>query len=227
MTSSSSSASPAMSVTSGAMLSSTVTVAVAVAVLPLWSSAVMVTVTSPTSLQSNVVMSMAEDVTEQLSVMAATSARAMVAAPEEFSSTVMSIGVMVGATSSNTVTVAEAVAVLPARSVTVKVTVLSPRSSQSNSVGSAEKATAMKSSLEPSFSSSASMETLPSSSRYTVRPSASAVGSVLWTMTFRKAKMLACPQPSRCLALNMTGPSLNGPVSNWAYPLSTSVWSMV
>ena len=216
-----------MSVTSGAMLSSTVTVAVAVAVLPLWSSAVMVTVTSPTSLQSNVVMSMAEDVTEQLSVMAATSARAMVAAPEESSSTVMSIGVMVGAISSNTVTVAVAVAVLPARSVTVKVTVLSPRSSQSNSVVSAEKSTAMKSSLEPSFKSSASMETLPSSSRYTVRPSASAVGSVLWTMTFRKAKMLACPQPSRCLALNMTGPSLNGPVSNWAYPLSTSVWSMV
>ena len=216
-----------MSVTSGAMLSSTVTVAVAVAVLPLWSSAVMVTMTSPTSPQSSDVMSMNVVSNVQLSVMEATSATDIVAAPVESSSTVMSNGMMEGASSSNTVTVAVAVAVLPARSVTVKVTVLSPRSSQSNSVGSAEKATAMKSSLEPSFSSSASMETLPSSSRYTVRPSASAVGSVLWTMTFRKAKMLACPQPSRCLALNMTGPSLNGPVSNWAYPLSTSVWSMV
>ena len=108
--------------------------AVAVALFPLWSIAVMVTVTSPTLLQSNESMSSDTEETLQLSVAEATSYGEMVAEPDASNSTVMSIVEIEGSMLSTTSTVAEEEWVLPAMSVTVRVTVLSPKSEQSKAV---------------------------------------------------------------------------------------------
>ena len=61
-----------------------------------------------------------------------TSAATIVAEPSSSSSTVISLTITVGAMLSTTVTIAIALALLPLTSVTVKVTVFSPRFAQSN-----------------------------------------------------------------------------------------------
>ena len=168
-------------------------------------------------------MSRVIEATVQLSSAEATSEAVIVASPAASSWTVMSIGVTTGSMSSTTVTVTVVVAVLPAMSVTVRVTALSPRWEQSKSVWSISRPMMLKSSSDPSSKSSASMDASPFSSSVIVMPAPIAIGSVLCTMMLRKAKMLDCPQSSMCRALRPTAPSANGPVSNSAYPLSTSI----
>ena len=120
--------------TTGGVISRTVTMAVSVDTLPLESVAVMVTVLSPRSSQSNSSGVTSIETTSQLSVIEEYTCSGVIeASPLSSRSTVMLRGRITGGVFSITVTVAVPVEALPLTSVTVRVTVLSPTLSQSKS----------------------------------------------------------------------------------------------
>ena len=202
-----------MPLRAGASLSSTVTVAVAVAELPDPSKTVRVTVLSPRSSQSKlsgdtVMLAMPPQVSsEPLSIWAAV----MLALPVASSCTVMSWAAAVGSTRSRTVMVAVAVLTLPLLSVTVRVTVLSPWSSQSNAVWLRDREAMPQASLDPLSTSSAVMLAAPEASSSTVKFWAMAVGATLSsTVTVAVADALL-PLLSVTVRVTVLAPTLAQP----------------
>ena len=164
--------SPGISAMAGAMVSSTVTEAVAEAELVARSTPVRVTVTAPPrSSQSKSLMSRLrlssplQSSYEPSSI----SAGLMLAAPDASRYTVMSWVRMTGAVTSMTATLKLVVAMLPAMSTTVRVTVVTrPASSQSKSVMSKYIVSIPMLSVAVMLPPSKSRVALPSSSRYRV-----------------------------------------------------------
>ena len=118
------------------MVSSVATSAVQVEIFPFTSVTVSVMMFEPTTVQSNVLLSIVTVATPQLSnEPLLMSAAVMLACPLLLSCTVMSSQTAVGLMVSNTSTLAVQVLELPLLSITVSVTVLLPTLLQSNTFG--------------------------------------------------------------------------------------------
>jgi hypothetical protein len=193
----------------GGMMSFTVTVAVQVAVFPLWSVTVNVTVFAPTLEQLKVEGETDKDVTEQLSVEPLFSwAAVILAVPDKFKSTEIFWQMAVGATLSITVTVAVQVAVFPFTSVTVKVTVLAPKSEQSNEEGETDNEAIPQLSELPLFTCAAVTLAFPDASKATVTFWQIAVGGIISLTVTIPAQVAVFPFTSVTVSVTVFAPTL-------------------
>ena len=134
----------------GEVVSLTVTIAVAVEVLLLPSVAVSVTVLTPISEQSKVVLSKLNVNVEQLSKLPLSiSPATIVAVPDASSTTLKFWAIAIGANESITVTIAVAVEMFPFPSSAVNITLFVPTSLQSKKEVSTDKVTAEQLSVVP------------------------------------------------------------------------------
>ena len=128
-------------------------------------------------------------------------------APEVLITLVTFLVTTVGAILSATITLAVAVAELPASSTPVSVTMLLPRLEQSNAILSIERVNEQLS-YEPLSTSSTVRFTLPSASRYTVTSFAITVGAVLSLVSTEKLKVVSL-LPSEAIQLIVVIPAFN------------------
>lgn len=191
----------------GAVLSITVTVLVQVLVFPDPSVAVRVTEFEPTLLQVKAVGDALKETVEQLSAEPLSiSFAVMVAFPEPSRKTEMLWQLAVGETLSITVTEPEQALVFPDPSVTVRTTVLVPRSLQVNEVGVALRETVEQLSVLPLSISFAVMVALPEPSKYTEMFWHTAVGAVESVIVTTPLQLAELPEGSVTVSVTVLLP---------------------
>src|SRR5688572_285967 len=161
---------------------------------------------SPRSSQSKVFGSRSRSTSPQLSVEPLSTCVGNTTIKPPLSETVISCAIQTGEIVSSTVTSAVHVLELPDRSVTVRVTVFGPKSSQVKSSGVTVNDISSQLSVEPASTWSAVMTTIPAASTYIVRSPAAHNGSVSSTTVTVAVHVSEAPDSSVTVSITMFSP---------------------